>query len=67
MVNTRVNGDHRHATMPNGWQCPLSPDRPVYDCPVCKQEAMQFHRTLADDPLREDFFHCCSCGSCWEM
>jgi hypothetical protein len=49
------------------WQKRLTPDRPVYECPKCKQPAMQFFSERADKPDWEGFYYCCACGSTWEM
>jgi DNA-directed RNA polymerase subunit M/transcription elongation factor TFIIS len=49
------------------WQKRLTPDRPVYECPECKEAAMQFFSDRKDMPGREDFYYCCACGSTWEM
>ena len=51
----------------NDWLCRLASDRPVYDCPTCKESAMQFFAQRLDLPGREDFFYCCACGSTWEV
>ena len=47
--------------------CAISPDRPVYDCPHCKQFAMQFFAEVPGQPGRTDSFRCCACGSTWEL
>jgi DNA-directed RNA polymerase subunit M/transcription elongation factor TFIIS len=52
---------------PNDWHCQLSSDRPIYDCPKCKESGMQFFAQRLDMPGREDFFYCRACGSTWEM
>ena len=67
MVIAHINGDHRHVVATSGWICPLSQDRPIYNCPKCKEEAMQFHHQLNDQPGREGFYRCCACGLFWEM
>jgi DNA-directed RNA polymerase subunit M/transcription elongation factor TFIIS len=50
----------------NGHACELVPDRPIYDCPKCKELGMQFFAQRLDMPGREDFFYCCACGSTWK-
>ncbi|MEX0678759.1 MAG: hypothetical protein WD063_16900 [Pirellulales bacterium] len=54
-------------TPPNAWLCRLAPDRPIYECPNCKDSSMQFFSQRLDMPGREEFFYCCACGSTWEM
>jgi DNA-directed RNA polymerase subunit M/transcription elongation factor TFIIS len=49
------------------WRSRLGEDRPVYDCPNCNQPALQFFAAHADYPERTEFFHCCACGTCWEI
>jgi hypothetical protein len=49
------------------WKHRLSPDRPVYECPKCKEAAMQFFAERPDKPGREDFYYCCACGSTVEV
>jgi DNA-directed RNA polymerase subunit M/transcription elongation factor TFIIS len=49
------------------WRHRLTPERPVYECPRCKEAAMQFFVERADKPGREDFYYCCACGSTWEV
>jgi hypothetical protein len=55
------------ALVANDWFCELSSDRPTYNCPNCKQLAMQFYAQMPDAPEREDAFRCCACGSTWEL
>ena len=51
----------------NDWFCDLALNRPVYDCPNCKQLAMQFFAEIPGEPGRTDSFRCCVCGSTWEL
>jgi carbon storage regulator len=54
-------------SMANDWFCEISSDRPTYNCPTCKQSAMQFFAVLPGESGRTDSFRCCACGSTWEM
>jgi hypothetical protein len=54
-------------SMANDWLCELKPDRPKYDCPNCKQLAMQLDSQIPSGPDREDVFRCCACGWTWEL
>jgi DNA-directed RNA polymerase subunit M/transcription elongation factor TFIIS len=51
----------------NDWLCRLTPGRPSYECPNCKESAMQFFSERLDMPGRAEFFYCAACGSTWEM
>jgi hypothetical protein len=49
------------------WCKALSLDRPIYDCPHCKQAAMQFYAQLPGEPDLKESFHCHACGSTWQV
>jgi hypothetical protein len=55
------------ASVANDWFCELSSDRPIYNCPNCKQLAMQFYAKIPGERERENVFRCCACGSAWEL
>jgi hypothetical protein len=55
------------ASVANDWFCELSSDRPAYDCPNCKQLAMQFYAQIPGEPAQENVFRCCACGSTWQF
>jgi len=62
-----VIADQPDAELRENWRNRIHSDRPAYECPKCKKSAMQFHALLAEDPGRENFYHCYACGSFWEM
>ncbi len=45
----------------------VSSERPTYQCPECRQPAMQFYSQLPEDPRRTEVFCCCACGSLWDV
>jgi ribosomal protein L37AE/L43A len=49
------------------WFSDLSSDRPTYDCPNCKKQAMQFYAQIPGERERSEAFRCCACGSTWEL
>jgi hypothetical protein len=55
------------AAVPNDWFCELRSDCPKFDCPNCKQLAMQLCSQIPNEPEREDVFRCCACGWTWEL
>ena len=55
------------AAVANDWFCEVRSDRPKYDCPNCKQLAMQLYAQIPSEPEREDAFRCCACGWTWEL
>jgi len=73
MVNATIHGQLEKATPGTGtpkvkdWEHELSSDRPVYDCPHCKQVAMQFYAQIPGEPGREESFRCHACGSTWQV
>ena len=54
-------------SMASDWFCELSSNLPKYDCPNCKQLAMQLDSQIPSEPEREDVFRCCACGWTWEL
>jgi hypothetical protein len=67
MIVTSINRDALICMAANDWHNQLDSDRPIYDCPNCKESGMQFFAQRLDMPGREDFFYCRACGSSWEM
>jgi len=49
------------------WQSRISMNRPVYVCPACCKNAMQFYSTHALHSDRADFFICQACGITWNI
>jgi hypothetical protein len=49
------------------WLQEPTPGKPIYECPNCKQFAMQFFEKVPGHPERTDSFFCCACGSSWEL
>jgi hypothetical protein len=47
--------------------CPVNHDRPIYVCPRCNADAMQFYNKCEWLPDREDIYLCCACGATWEL
>ena len=67
MIVTSLNRATLVGDSPIDWLGQLSSDRPIYDCPMCKESGMQFFSERRDMPGREDFFYCHACGSNWEL
>jgi DNA-directed RNA polymerase subunit M/transcription elongation factor TFIIS len=45
----------------------VDPLRPIYECPLCKAQAMQFYATYGEgDQERTDSFICRACGGSWQ-
>jgi transposase-like protein len=64
---TALRSQRFTSSVANDWFCELRSDRPKYDCPNCKQQAMQFYAQIPGEREREDAFRCCACGSTWEL
>lgn len=47
--------------------CQPDPARPVYECPVCRRQAMQFFAEVPDCPDLRDVFFCCVCRMSWSL
>ena len=62
MTGSKINVEQRE-----DWQMHIHSDRPVYECPNCKQSAMQYYVQSAEFPGRQDFYYCYACGSFWDI
>jgi DNA-directed RNA polymerase subunit M/transcription elongation factor TFIIS len=52
----------------NGRDAHIDLTRPIYGCPLCKAQAMQFYAVDGHgDKQRTDSFICRACGSSWQM
>jgi rubredoxin len=46
----------------------VDPNRPIYECPLCKVQAMQFYAIDGTGHTqRTDSFICRACGAAWQM